>query len=125
MTHRHSQHTVCDGVSGVTEEGYLPGVPVCLVSVRGSAVRVRQGVFSVFFALLPTLLVLPGGGDLVANTFFFCFDGVANFASSSVSMRILSSSLSGIVFPFFPFLTYMVLAMGRIARSYGLETFSF
>jgi len=36
-------------VSGVTEEGYLPGVPVCLVSVRGSAVRVRQGVFSVFF----------------------------------------------------------------------------
>jgi hypothetical protein len=24
-------------------------VPVCLVSVRGSAVRVRQGVFSVFF----------------------------------------------------------------------------
>jgi hypothetical protein len=34
----------------VTEEGYLPGVPVCLVSVRGSAVRVRQGVFSVFFA---------------------------------------------------------------------------
>jgi len=41
-------------VSGVTEEGYLPGVPVCLVSVRGSAVRVRQGVFSVFF-------VLPGG----------------------------------------------------------------
>ena len=37
VTHRHSQHTVCDGVSGVTEEGYLPGVPVCLVSVRGSA----------------------------------------------------------------------------------------
>jgi len=36
-------------VSGVTEEGYLPGVPVCLVSVRGSAVRVRQGgVFSFF-----------------------------------------------------------------------------
>jgi hypothetical protein len=35
----------------VTEEGYLPGVPVCLVSVRGSAVRVRQGVFSVFFLL--------------------------------------------------------------------------
>ncbi|MFN9982443.1 MAG: hypothetical protein ACK53Y_21125, partial [bacterium] len=25
VTHRHSQHTVCDGVSGVTKEGYLPG----------------------------------------------------------------------------------------------------
>jgi hypothetical protein len=49
VTHRHSQHTVCDGVSGVTEEGYLPGVPVCLVSETGSAVRVGQGVFSVFF----------------------------------------------------------------------------
>jgi hypothetical protein len=50
--HRHSRHTVCDGVSGVsgvTEEGYLPGLWVCLVSVRGSAVRVGQGVFSVFF----------------------------------------------------------------------------
>jgi len=42
-------------VSGVTEEGYLPGVPVCLVSVRGSAVRVRQGVFSVFFVTISTL----------------------------------------------------------------------
>jgi len=50
VTHRHSQHTVCDGVSGVTEEGYLHGVPVCLVSVTGSAVRVGQRVFSVFFA---------------------------------------------------------------------------
>jgi hypothetical protein len=38
VTHRQSQHTVCDGVSSVTEEGYLPGVPVCLVSGTGSAV---------------------------------------------------------------------------------------
>jgi hypothetical protein len=51
VTHRHSQHTVCDGVSGVTKEGYLPGVPVCLVSGTGSAVRVVQGVFSVFFVV--------------------------------------------------------------------------
>jgi hypothetical protein len=92
VTHRHSQHTVCDGVFGVTEEGYLPGVLVCPVSGTGSAVRVGQGVFSVFFiiinvslllTLVPTLLALPGGGDLVANTFFFCFDGLAVFASSS------------------------------------------
>jgi hypothetical protein len=48
VTHRHSHHTVCDGLSGVTEEGYLPSVPVCLVSGIGSAVRVGQGVFSVF-----------------------------------------------------------------------------
>jgi len=27
VTHRHSQHTACDGVSGVTKEGYHPGVP--------------------------------------------------------------------------------------------------
>jgi len=27
VTHKHSQHTVCDGVSSVTEEGYHPGVP--------------------------------------------------------------------------------------------------
>jgi hypothetical protein len=58
VTHRHSQHTVCDGVSGVTEEGCLPGVPVCLVSVRGSAVRVRQGVFSVFFIATPLAALL-------------------------------------------------------------------
>jgi len=49
VTHRHSQHTVCDGVSGLTEEGYHPSVPVCLVSGTGSAVREVQGVFSVFF----------------------------------------------------------------------------
>jgi hypothetical protein len=49
VTHRHSQHTVCDGVSGVTEEGCHPGVPVCHVSGTGSAVREVQGVFSVFF----------------------------------------------------------------------------
>jgi len=54
VTHRHSHHTDCDGVSGVTEEGYHPGVPVCLVSGTGSAVREVQGVFSVFFEqLLP------------------------------------------------------------------------
>jgi hypothetical protein len=41
----------------VTEEGYLPGVPVCLVSGTGSAVRVGQGVFSVFFIVLVLVLV--------------------------------------------------------------------
>jgi hypothetical protein len=35
-------------------------VPVCLVSVRGSAVRVRQGVFSVFFLSLPRERALSG-----------------------------------------------------------------
>jgi hypothetical protein len=60
VTHRHSQHTVCDGVSGVTEEGYLPGVPVCLVSVTGSAVRVGQGVFSVFFVRALVRVSRPG-----------------------------------------------------------------
>jgi len=49
LTHRYSQHTVCDSVSSVTEGGYHPGVPVCLVSGTGSAVREVQGVFSVFF----------------------------------------------------------------------------
>jgi hypothetical protein len=37
--HQHSQHTVHDGVSGVTEEGCHPSVPMCLVSGTGSAVR--------------------------------------------------------------------------------------
>jgi hypothetical protein len=49
MTHQHSQHTVCDSVSSVTEGGYHPGVPVCLLSGTGSVVREVQGVFSVFF----------------------------------------------------------------------------
>jgi hypothetical protein len=49
VTHRHSCHTVCDGVSGVTKEGCHPGVSVCLVSGTGSAVREVEGVFSVFF----------------------------------------------------------------------------
>jgi hypothetical protein len=50
---RHSHHTVCDGVSGVTKEGGHPGVSVCLVSGTGSAVREVKGVFSVFFDMLP------------------------------------------------------------------------
>jgi hypothetical protein len=53
-THRHSRHTVCDGVSGVTEEGGHPGVSVCLVSGTGSAVREAEGVFSVFFTEQPS-----------------------------------------------------------------------
>jgi hypothetical protein len=36
---------VCDGVSGVTEEGCQPGVSVCLISGTGSAVREVEGVF--------------------------------------------------------------------------------
>jgi len=35
VTNRHTQHTVGDGVSGVTEEGCHPGVSVCLVSGQG------------------------------------------------------------------------------------------
>jgi hypothetical protein len=50
-THRHSRHTVYDGVSGVTEEGCHPGVSVCLISGTGSVVREVQGVISVFFVL--------------------------------------------------------------------------
>jgi hypothetical protein len=53
-THRHSRHTIHDGVSGVTQEGCHPSVPVCLVSGIGSAVREVQGVFSVFFIGEPT-----------------------------------------------------------------------
>ena len=43
------QHTVGDGVSGVTKEGCHPGVSVCLISGTGSTVREVEGVFSVFF----------------------------------------------------------------------------
>jgi hypothetical protein len=41
-------------------------VPVCLVSVRGSAVRVRQGVFSVFFVEVPTQLVLENHENTIS-----------------------------------------------------------
>jgi hypothetical protein len=51
VTHQRSQHAICEGVSGVTEEGCHPGVLVCLVSGTGSVVREVQGVFSVFFVL--------------------------------------------------------------------------
>jgi len=36
VTHQRSQHAICEGVSGVTEEGCHPGVLVCLVSGTGS-----------------------------------------------------------------------------------------
>jgi hypothetical protein len=66
VTHRHSQHTVCDGVS---EEDYLPGVPVCLVSGTGSAVRVGQGVFSVFFLYVVSLEWVPPETHIYAPTY--------------------------------------------------------
>ena len=61
-------------MSGVTEEGYLPGVPVCLVSVTGSAVRVGQGVFSVFFVLLLAVATPPGTNyrsDTLEPTYYY------------------------------------------------------
>jgi hypothetical protein len=66
VTHRHSQHTVCDAASGVTEEGGHPGVSVCLVSGTGSAVREVQGVFSVF-----SVVVMSGSWSASAVCFVF------------------------------------------------------
>jgi hypothetical protein len=52
-THWTHHHTVCDVVSGVTKEGCHPCELVCLVSGTGSVVREVQGVFSVFFVVVP------------------------------------------------------------------------
>jgi hypothetical protein len=50
VSHQHSRHTVCAGVSCMTEEGCHSSVSVCLVSGTGSAVRKVEGVFSVFLS---------------------------------------------------------------------------
>jgi hypothetical protein len=71
-THRHSLHTICDSVSGVTEEGYHPGVSVCFVSGTGNAVREVEGVFSVFFIVACIMHMYENNLD--------CSAGVAQYS---------------------------------------------